>query len=169
MGRIEDVESSKNWSITGIYGYPDETNKKKTWDLLRSLIPVDEDMWLCCGDFNDILSNEEKAGGNSRSFTQLSLSRNAVEDCNLLDLGFNGYPFTWSNGRQGSGRIQCRLDRVFASDEFIKRFSPIEINHLARFGSEYAVISIELDVCLEDAHTKKPHVFRFEKCWADDD
>lgn len=126
-------------------------------------------MWLCCGDFNDILSNEEKSGGNIRSFTQLSLSRNAVEDCNLLDLGFNGYPFTWSNDRQGSGRIQCRLDRVFSFDEFIKWFSPIQINHLARFGSDHVAISIELDVCLEDAHKKKLHVFRFEKCWADDE
>lgn len=159
----------KNWCISGIYGYPEEGKKKDTWELLRSLKPVDEDMWLCCGDFNDILSNEEKLGGNPKNFSQLSISRDAVEDCNLLDLGFIGYPFTWSNGRQEDGIIQCRLDRSFATDEFVKRFSPIQIHHLARFGSDHVVISIDLDVCLEDDQSKKPHVFRFEKCWADDD
>jgi len=50
------------WRITGIYGFPEEENKHKTWDLIASLnsptLP-----WLCFGDFNEILEHRDKQGG----------------------------------------------------------------------------------------------------------
>lgn len=40
--------------------------KKKTWKLLRSLNARYERTWLCLGDFNVIIFNHEKEGGNIR-------------------------------------------------------------------------------------------------------
>ena len=85
-------------------------------------------------------------------FLNFLLSKDAIEECNLLDVGFDGYPFTWSNGRQREARIQCRIDRAFA-----------------RFGSDLAMISMDLEYSVDDDQLKLPHVIRFEKCWADDD
>jgi len=46
-------DSNHRWRITGIYGYPENANKHKTWELIASLnssaLP-----WLCFGDFNEI-------------------------------------------------------------------------------------------------------------------
>lgn len=84
---------------------------------MTSLRLVAEDLWLCCGDFNNVISNEEKIERNPRSFPKLSLCRTSIEDNNLLDVGFKEYSFIWSNGREGNTIIQCRLDRSLGSED----------------------------------------------------
>lgn len=84
-------------------------------------------------------------GGDNRSDSQLSLGRQCFTDCNLLDLNFAGYPFTWSNGRQGEENIQCGLDRACSNSKFQARFFPIQVTHLPRFGSDHAAILIHLE------------------------
>lgn len=155
--------------FAGIYGFPEEGNKKKTWELIRRLSQDSNGNWICLGDLNDILSNDEKKGGNQRSLQQLNLGRDTVCDCSLTDLGFRGYPFTWTNGRAGTEQIQCRIDRALASEAFINRFSPIEVSHLPRYGSDHAVLKIDLEAPNRDAQRRKPYIFRFEKCWSSND
>lgn len=42
------------------------------------------------GDFNEILSLDEKSGGSLRSFTQMQAFHQAISNCNLEDLGAAG-------------------------------------------------------------------------------
>lgn len=91
-----------------------------------------------------------------------------MELCGLNDLGFEGYPFTWSNGRMNDGNIQCRLDRGMASEAFINRFSPIKVVHLPRNGSDHAPLLFELEACTADNQQRRVHLFRFEEAWAKD-
>ena len=44
-------------------------------------------------------------------------ARQAISDCALIDLGFEGYPFTWSNGHPLTLYMRDRLFRVWASKE----------------------------------------------------
>jgi hypothetical protein len=62
-GVCDDEESGEGWGLTGIYGYPEEQHKKKTWELIDSLGRQVSGKWFCCGDFNDILDSQEKIGG----------------------------------------------------------------------------------------------------------
>lgn len=48
---------------------------------------------LVLGDFNDILGNQDKVGGNIRTESSLEDFNDFVN--NLIDLGFIGIPFTW--------------------------------------------------------------------------
>ncbi|GAA0187513.1 hypothetical protein LIER_34801 [Lithospermum erythrorhizon] len=64
------------------------------------------------GDFNDILSNEEKEGGNTCSEGSMAMFRDFIRQYGLLDLGFSGHPFTWWNRRSDVDTIKMRLDRV---------------------------------------------------------
>lgn len=36
--------------------------KWRTWELVQGLQPADEVPWLCCGDFNDVISPKDKRG-----------------------------------------------------------------------------------------------------------
>lgn len=52
-----------NWRLTGIYGEPDRTQRRKTWDLLRNLSRDSNLPWCVVGDMNNIRAQEEKHGG----------------------------------------------------------------------------------------------------------
>lgn len=53
--------------------------------------------WLCAGDFNEILFHHEKEGGVPKNQACLDRFKEALEDCDLHDLGFAGDVFTWRN------------------------------------------------------------------------
>jgi hypothetical protein len=112
---IVEVEMGDNRFMSCMYGFPEEHNKRKTWDLIQQISSQVGNKWLCLGDLNDILSLEEKVGGTVRSQTQIGIGRRMVEACGLQDMGFDGYPYTWTTGRQESENIHCRLDRALAT------------------------------------------------------
>ena len=52
--------------ITMVYGPPTERERREWWPQLIRLGLGEEVPWLCYGDFNELLSNAEKAGGRYR-------------------------------------------------------------------------------------------------------
>lgn len=56
--------------------------------------------WIVRGDFNEILTGEEKICGVPREANLINMFRNALLDCSLSDVGFIGDKFTWTNNRQ---------------------------------------------------------------------
>lgn len=86
-----------------------------------------------------------KLGGNDRTFDQLKVSRDTVELCGFNDFRFLGYPYTWSNGREGLANIQCRFDRAMATKSFCNRCAPIRVTHLSKYGSDDSVVRINLE------------------------
>lgn len=80
------------------------------WDNLEIFADSILEPWLLVGDFNAIGSQKEKHGGQPFAcFSKYGLS-SFISDYGLVDLGFNGNPFTWNNGRQGAANIRKRLD-----------------------------------------------------------
>ena len=73
--------------------------------------------WICFGDFNEILSVNEKWGGVQRSQRQMEGSKSVVDTCNFKDLGYTGPNFTWCNMQEGDDRIYLRLDRVLVTQD----------------------------------------------------
>ncbi|XP_074313544.1 uncharacterized protein LOC141648723 [Silene latifolia] len=51
------------WRAVGVYGWPKLVIKHKTWDMLRALCGSHNDPMVLFGDFNEILSMQEKEGG----------------------------------------------------------------------------------------------------------
>jgi ribonuclease HI len=163
-----DGVGGADWFLSGVYGFPEEFNKWKTWKLISQLSTQIESNWICIGDLNDILSSNEKLGGIARSQSQMGIGRQCVEECGLIDLGFEGYPYTWSNGRQDEENIQCRLDRALCTSDFQNRFSPIRVVHLHRYGSDHAALMILLENHDYLQKKKRVKMFRFEQVWTQD-
>ena len=51
-------------SITFIYGHPDHSRRNEVWQQLWNLKHVAYPSWICIGDFNQKLTNEEKFSFN---------------------------------------------------------------------------------------------------------
>ncbi|OMO77956.1 hypothetical protein CCACVL1_14735 [Corchorus capsularis] len=62
------VNLDGTWRFMSFYGHPETSRRSESWVLLkllasRSSLPLP---WMCAGDFNEILSNDEKIGGPLR-------------------------------------------------------------------------------------------------------
>lgn len=101
-----ETEDGKQMRSTGVYGHPEMSQKKHTGTLLRRLVGLSCSPWVCFGNFNEILHLDEKNGQNDRDVYMISEFRDAIQVCNLKDLGFTGHPFTWSNMRFGPPFIE---------------------------------------------------------------
>lgn len=89
-------EDVSQWYLTCFYGWLEHNQKFKSWALLAHLATFVDGSWLCIGDFNAILQNTEKQSARPPLY-QMDKFRTTLDRCNLADLGFLGYPFTWNN------------------------------------------------------------------------
>jgi hypothetical protein len=158
------VSHNVAWRFTGIYGEPHTELRGKTWDILCFLRAQDDLPWLCTGDFNEILKQEEQFGQNSRNENQMMAFRDCLADCRLANLGFSGYSFTWDNRRDGEANVQARLDRATAMAEFLQLFPHTAVEHIVTEESDHAALLIRVR-SNSDRLSHKPRGFMYEEMW----
>lgn len=110
-----NIEQIGRWRYTGYYGCPKRDRREESWSILRELYRRSTLPWCIIGDFNDLMATEEKQGRVVHPRRLLQGFTDVVNDCQLLDLGFNGNMFTWERSRGNEGWIQERLDRGLAN------------------------------------------------------
>jgi exonuclease III len=59
---IKEGDRDSYWKLTSFYGHPDCTKRNESWALLRHLQQLHPSPWLVIGDFNEIVSQNEKFG-----------------------------------------------------------------------------------------------------------
>lgn len=96
------------------------------------------------GDFNEILVSTEKSGGGVRGPGQMAAFSSALSEVGLADLGYVGYPFTWSDNRREPDTVCCLLDRVCADETAITTFPTSSVEHLQHPGSDHISILFHL-------------------------
>lgn len=151
------------WVAVGVYGWAETAEKYKTWRLMKSLkqsitLPV-----IFFGDFNEILSMNEKRGGAVRQEYQMDAFRDALEVCELRDLGYSGSIFTWKRGNDASTMIRERLDRFLGDDGWCELFPDYRARNFPIYKSDHAPILLQSDG--RAVHTKTKGRFHFEPLW----
>lgn len=84
---------------TIVYSRPYPILKHALRKNFDSFCKVYDGPWLTLSDFNDIVSEKEKFGGNKPNVNHMH-DFNKMIDSKLLDLGFTRPKFTWSNCRK---------------------------------------------------------------------
>lgn len=95
-----------------MYGPQGDAEKLLFLQELRHVKQAVSDNWLLIGDFNMILSAEDKSNANLNRRI-MGAFRNLVNDLELKELQIKGRKFTWSNDT-----TQTRIDRAFCSIEW---------------------------------------------------
>ena len=114
------------------------------WDNLKTLSVRHNLPWVVMEDFNDVSREEEKSGGNGICNRRVSEYISCMDFCNLLDLGFSGAKFSWTNWRDLFDLIQQRLDRVWVNSEWKLCFPKAFVSHLARINSDHCLLLLSL-------------------------
>jgi len=160
-------ESGPFWRATFVYGEPRTENRALFWDRLRFLRAQWEGPWVCIGDFNEILSNEEHTGPTARGESQMRQFRDCLEDCQLVDLGFSGPKYTWNNRRQHGHNIQVRLDRAVANGQFTQLFDDVHVENIVTTSSDHFAIMLSISKHNQIRHREvSSYNFRYEAAWS---
>ncbi|XP_050226786.1 uncharacterized protein LOC126676595 [Mercurialis annua] len=113
------------------------------------------------GDFNAILHPSEKEGGTPYLSPSYTLFSNFVVRMSLKDMGYIGFPFTWSNKRNFPYLIRERLDRALVYSTWFDSYSTASLQHLTPVGSDHAPIIL-------NTHSFTPCTYRhfhFDQRW----
>uniref|UniRef100_A0A803NLR5 RNase H type-1 domain-containing protein n=1 Tax=Cannabis sativa TaxID=3483 RepID=A0A803NLR5_CANSA len=105
------VVGQLKWRFTGLYGKPNRSKRKATWDLLRTLAAASNLPWCVMEDLNNVVSHNDKQGGNRYPDFLIQGFQQALAESGLQDMDLCGYPFTWERGRGTNSWIEVRLDR----------------------------------------------------------
>uniref|UniRef100_A0A2N9FK76 Reverse transcriptase domain-containing protein n=1 Tax=Fagus sylvatica TaxID=28930 RepID=A0A2N9FK76_FAGSY len=153
------------WRFTGFYGHPEAGLRVRSWALLHQLYALADLPWVLIGDFNEISALEEKYGREDRSLRQMANFREALSDCSLMDLGFIGFEFTWSNNREDESLVRVRLDRGVASQNWQTLFPNATVNHITFVNSDHMALLMDMTPCQQQPRRKKHKMFRFDHTW----
>ena len=104
------------WLLLAAYASPNPLIRSDLWKTLSVMSHHVNIPWLVAGDLNDTATSSEKMGGDAFDYRRAALFNPRINDCNLIDLGFKGQPFTWRGKCRGSCIVQERLDRALSSD-----------------------------------------------------
>ncbi|KAF8409463.1 hypothetical protein HHK36_005539 [Tetracentron sinense] len=117
QAQVVTKTSGKPWTISLVYGPAEAHKRSQFWtNLAHRSSPTDSHLWV--GDFNEILHPHEKEGGKEKNPKQIADFRAFIQGHQLMDLGYQGNPFSWSNKRAGTASIRERLDRALCTTEW---------------------------------------------------
>ncbi|KAG0465383.1 hypothetical protein HPP92_019547 [Vanilla planifolia] len=139
-----NLEGRKVMNCCVIYGPKDHCRRREVWEEVRCMDTGGNPL-MVAGDFNIIMSQEEKRGGRKFRFgkEQQELA-DLMQDMQLTDVGFIGNIFTWCNGKTGGARILERLDRVLLNSVGLQDFPNCAVTHLGRLGSDHCPLLIDI-------------------------
>ena len=152
---IKSVEHNKNmiaikiskavcdWLLVGFYGPAYHSKKKKAWENLFALLESHQGPWVCLGDFNFMVNDNETSGSSKGGSSTTNYLKELMAELGAIDLGFTGSKFTWAKGKWGNAPIKRRLDRGVASISWRLAFPKASIAHLGAIKSYHAPILLD--------------------------
>lgn len=124
------------WMFTGVYGPMNPILKPGFWAELAIIGQNFDGAWVVASDFNAILEQKYKLGGKPFTSGSFCRFRNFMDECELLDIGYVGYMYTWNNRRAGKANIQERLDRAVSNSKWRVLFPHATVHHLSAIHSD---------------------------------
>ena len=110
---VKVLSFNLSWFFIAIYASPRSEERCILWNNLSRVAEMHNKPWVIAGNFNEPLIDEDKLGGRLVSINKSLLFKECLDRCNMVDLGFIGPRFTWTNKRDANCFIQERIDRYF--------------------------------------------------------
>ncbi len=150
-----------NFSLTFLYGHPTLEYKQQIWDQLQGIGTIISHRWLCIGDFNQVIVEEDKLIFKPSSIPGNLPLIQTLSNLSLLLVEAKGLSYTWMNKRKGNDFVMEKLDRAFANIDWFESYSNCLVTNLPIIGSNHGPIILDTD----PSTPFKRRPFRFEWMW----
>ncbi|KAK9911968.1 hypothetical protein M0R45_035845 [Rubus argutus] len=142
--------------LTVLYASPTKSVRSNLWNYLEHVVSVHQLPWIFIGDFNELYSSADKNFGTMHG--RIGGLKKWVDQNSMIDMGFIGFRFTWSNNR-----IKERLDIAFCTCEWRSCFPEAFIRHLAKMKSDHCPLLLQLQS--NNTVNRAATPFRFQAMW----
>lgn len=161
---IKPKGESEEWRFTGFCGNRETSKRIESWQLLKRLSSGNSLPWVCVGDFNESMHNGVKERGSRCPASQMANFCEAINTCQLCDLGYIRQDFTWSRKFGNRGWIRERLDRALVSVGWTRRFLGFQLHHKANSSFDHCILLLK-EVLNHKPKQRSPKIFRFKEMW----
>lgn len=96
-GLVSDIAGTISFYITYVYGCNTGDARKGSWRELLRLSSTCIEAWVILGDFNSIVSPEDRLGGTLVTAAECIDFKEALFHTQLQELSYVGWEFTWCN------------------------------------------------------------------------
>ncbi|XP_019181782.1 PREDICTED: uncharacterized protein LOC109176840 [Ipomoea nil] len=158
----------QKWRMTGFYGFAQRWRRNESWELIRSLSHRSQLPWVMIGDFNDLLYQHEKRGGNPHPEALLRGFGETIDECGLAQLPMQGYPYTWERGEGTVDWIEERLDKVLVTQEWRDVVRDASVLNILTRQSDHSALFLGI-LNLRERRNGMRRRFRFEMAWLYDE
>ncbi|KAL4352806.1 hypothetical protein GQ457_06G008600 [Hibiscus cannabinus] len=152
-----DNYARRSFLLTYVYASATKRKRDELWDQLIALKSSGNTTWVLGGDFNSILSFEERMGGSYRRDGVSTQFCDFMRCSDLNDLGFQGPRFIWKHGT-----LHQRLDRCLGNDEWWNLWPSSQVMHLGRLGSDHRSILLVTESLVA---AKRNSSFKYPVSW----
>ncbi|XP_021605634.1 uncharacterized protein LOC110610068 [Manihot esculenta] len=133
------LDNGDSWLVSFVYASPDISLRRRLWHSVLGF-NGSEKSWLLLGDFNSFTSENEQTGYVNVHNIGASDFQRWIFDNSLIDLGFEGTSFTWSEDDINSSYKAARLDRCLCTEIWRMTFSRATIIHAPKLHFNHCPI-----------------------------
>ncbi|RYR42019.1 hypothetical protein Ahy_A08g038468 [Arachis hypogaea] len=159
-----DDRKEKIWMCNFIYRNPCFGRRKKQWRAITTNNCNEGESQLFIGDFNDILSQEEKIGLHPKPQSQVREFKQFVGMNYLMDLDLKGERFTWFSNPRNRFITRDKIDRALANWKWRALYQHVLLTALPAISSDHCPIVLNINQV-----QRMEKNFKFEAFWTDHD
>ncbi|XP_030964009.1 uncharacterized protein LOC115985181 [Quercus lobata] len=151
---VKVLNSNVVWLFSAVYASPRCAERHILWNNLMKVADLHNMPWVIVGDFNEPLVNDDKFGGGAFSVNSSLLLKEYLDKCNMINIGFAGPRYTWTNRREIQALIQERINRFFVIPQWCLLYPDAKVTHLPRYHSDHCPVLLEMHPSAVDSFTR---------------
>ncbi|XP_074305395.1 uncharacterized protein LOC141640523 [Silene latifolia] len=114
---------------TIVYAFNGVSERESLWLDLKRIARYSHGPWAVGGDFNCVLSANERLGGKVTT-SESEPFQECLDSCSLMDIQALGAFYTWNNKQPPETRVYSRLDRFVVNQDWMQSFPNMVANFL---------------------------------------
>lgn len=129
--------------MTVVYGYNSLEKRKEIWQKLKNLSQTINQPWLLWGDFNAIISTQDKMSKIAVTQVDIQDFANFCLDTMISKIPWRWEFFTWTNGQMGEDMVISRIDRALGNDNWIMNLGHLTVEIGDPFISDHSPLTLK--------------------------
>lgn len=137
MCEMQDIQSGKIQVLIVVYALNTIEHRKQLWEFICQQVAAADYPVLVGGDFNAILSVEDRYQGNVVHRMEVEDFHQCISESGLQEIRAVGPLFTWTNNQEGDNMICSNIDRSFGSATWFSEYANVVVERIEKSISDH--------------------------------